>query len=339
MLAIDLSSRLGGDNAIFSLEMTAAEMAERWPLLATLPLNLVGFGKKAGIEPSLIFRLAKQLKAWAPYAVLTHHIGPMFYGGLAARLAGVPVIAHVEHDVWHYGERNDRRIARLMDVIVRPHVVAVSDTVADAMRTLMPRSQVSVIRNAVDTDRFAPADRAEARARLGLPRDGPIVGAAGRLEEVKGQDVLLRAMALVPDARLVLAGDGTRREALNALATELGLAERVTFLGYRSDMEAIYPAFDLVVLPSRAEGLPLSVLEAQACDIPMVATDVGSVREGLSPGASRLVPPLDPAAMAAAITDLLANAPATGPRPFVTEHFSWERMVAAYRRLLTPERT
>ncbi|GGF76074.1 glycosyl transferase [Azorhizobium oxalatiphilum] len=335
-MAIDLSSRLGGDNAIFSLEMSEAEMAERWPWLATQPLNLVGFSKKSGIEPTLILRLAKQLKAWAPYAVLTHHIGPMFYGCIAARLAGVPVIAHVEHDVWHYGERNDRRIARLMDTFVHPHVVAVSDTVAEAMRKLMPSSQVSVIRNAVDTERFSPSDRTAARARLGLPQDARIVGAAGRLEDVKGQDVLLEAMAQVPDALLVLAGDGSKRGALEAQAARLGLADRVIFLGYRSDMETVYPAFDLAVLPSRNEGLPLSVLEAQACDIPMVATDVGSVREGLAPGASRLVPSLDPAAMAAAITDLLAHPPGTRPRAFVTEHFSWERMVTAYRRLLTP---
>ncbi|MGU3495157.1 glycosyltransferase [Xanthobacteraceae bacterium A53D] len=345
VLAIDLSNRLGGENVIFSLEMTAEEMVRRWSVLAPLADRIVGLRKGAGISPGLFFELVRRLKALKPRAVLTHHVGPMLYGCIAARVAGVPVIAHVEHDVWHYRrDPNDRRIARLIDRFVSPHVVAVSDNVAEAMRELMPRSSVRVIRNAVDTDRFMPADRTAARAALGLPPDVPVVGAAGRLEEVKGQDVLLRAMVRVighlPSAHLVLAGDGSKRAELEALAAELGLAGRVTFLGYRSDMETVFPAFDICVLPSRAEGLPLSVLEAQACGIPMVASDVGSVREGLAPGTSRLVPPGDPEALGAAIADLFAalkaHPPANGPRAFVTENFSWERMVAAYEGLLTP---
>ncbi len=336
VLAIDLSLRLGGENVIFSLELTEAEMTRRWPLLGTLPLRITGFGKPAGLHPGLILKLARELKAAAPRAVLTHHVGPMLYGGLAARLAGVPVIAHVEHDVWHYASRSDRWIARLVGLLARPQVVAVSEAVAAAMRKLMPWSRISVIRNAVDTARFAPAGKAEARSRLGLPLDRAIVGAAGRLEEVKGQDVLLRALALLPGVLLVLAGDGSQAEAFQALAVDLDIAERVMFLGYRSDMEVVYPAFDVVALPSRAEGLPLSVLEAQACDIPVVASDVGSVREGLAPGASRLVPAGDAPALASALADLLAHPPAVGPRGFITEQFSWERMVAAYRRLLTP---
>ncbi|WP_341992179.1 glycosyltransferase [Azorhizobium sp. AG788] len=335
VLALELSSRLAGQNAILSLEWTPLEIVGNWPMLAGLPTLIVGMAKKPGVRPGLLLPLLRRIRALAPRAVMTHHIGPLLYGGLAARLAGVPIIVHVEHDVWHYANPNHRRLARLAGVLVHPHVVAVSETVARTMRELMPSAHVSVISNAVDTDRFIPGDRAAARRRLGLPLDRPIIGAAGRLEEVKGQDVLLRAVAAIPQALLVLAGDGTQAAVLKQMAAELGMAERVVFLGYRDDMDTIYPAFDVVALPSRNEGLPLSVLEAQACDIPVVASDVGSVHEAICPQGSRLVPPDDPAALGAALSAMLETPPAIKPRAFVLERFSWARTVAAYQRILT----
>lgn len=317
-----------------SLEWTDLEIAANWPMLAGLPTLVLGMAKKPGVRPGLLLPLWRRIRAIAPRAVVTHHIGPLLYGGLAARLAGVPIIVHVEHDVWHYARANHRRLARLAALLVRPQVVAVSQTVAVAMRDLMPGVHVSVIPNAVDTDRFAPGDRMAARQRLGLPLEAPIIGVAGRLEEVKGQDVLLRAVAALPQAVLVLAGDGTQAPELKQLAVSLGMAERVVFLGYRADMDTIYPAFDVVALPSRNEGLPLSILEAQACDIPVVASDVGSVHEAMCPNASRLVPAGDVAALQAALSDLLAHPPTVKPRAFVLEHFSWAKTVAAYQRIL-----
>lgn len=334
VLALELSTRLAGQNAILSLEWTQPEIVANWPMLAGLPTLILGMEKKPGVRPGLLLPLLRRIRELAPRAVMTHHIGPLLYGGLAARLASVPIIVHVEHDVWHYANPNHRRLARLAGLLVSPHVVAVSETVARTMRELMPRAHVSVISNAVDTERFVPGDRAAARLRLGLPLDRPIIGAAGRLEEVKGQDVLLRAVAAIPSALLVLAGDGSRSEPLQQLAVDLGMADRVVFLGYRADMDAIYPAFDVVALPSRNEGLPLSILEAQACDIPVVASDVGSVHEGICPQGSRLVPADDPAALGSALTAMLDAPPAIKPRAFVLERFSWARTVAAYQRIL-----
>ncbi len=334
VLALELSARLSGQNAILSLEWTDLQIAANWPMLAGLTTRVVGMAKKPGVRPGLLLTLLRRIRSFAPRAVMTHHIGPLVYGGLAARLAGVPIIVHVEHDVWHYARANHRRLARLAAVLVRPQVVAVSQTVATAMRELMPGVHVSVIANAVDTDRFTPGDRIAARRRLGLPTDVPIIGVAGRLEEVKGQDVLLHAVAALPQAVLVLAGDGTQAPELKQLAASLGMAERVIFLGYRSDMDTIYPAFDVVALPSRNEGLPLSILEAQACDIPVVASDVGSVHEAMCPDASRLVPAGDVAALRAALSEFLTNPPSVKPRAFVLEHFSWAKTVAAYQRIL-----
>lgn len=333
-LALDLSARLPGDNRVLSLEWSRAQIIGNWPALADSPVPFEGLEKPPGIRPGFVFTLAWRLRELKPRGVLAHHVGPLLYAGLAARLAGVPRFVYVEHDVWHYQNANHRRLAGLAARLVRPHIVAVSHNVAQTVREVMPGCPVDVIPNAVDTTRFVPGDKQAARARLGLPAQARIVGAAGRLEPVKGQDVLVQAMTQVPDALLVLIGKGSEQAALEAETARLGLSDRVRFLGHRSDMPALYPAFDLVCLPSRNEGLPLSVLEAQACGIPVVATDVGSVREGICPDTGCVVPPEDPQAMAAAIVRMLARPPGGDPRAFVLSHYSWARMVAGYEALL-----
>ncbi|TCT06572.1 glycosyltransferase [Aquabacter spiritensis] len=333
-LALELAARLPGENQVLSLEWSNARIVDNWPAMAARSHTFSGLEKPPGLRPDFILALARRLKALAPRAVMAHHIGPLFYGGLAARLAGISRFVYVEHDVWHYENSVDRRLARIASLIARPRIVAVSASVARTVERFMPRCPITVIPNAVDTDRFVPSDRQAARDRLGLSRTSRIIGAAGRLEPVKGQDVLVAAMAQIPDTALVLVGDGSAADALKAQVAALGLSERVHFLGHRNDLPEIYPAFDLVCLPSRNEGLPLSVLEAQACGIPVVATDVGSVREGICPGTGALVPPDDPDTLAAELRAKLA-APATGsPRAFVLQHFSWRRMIAAYETLL-----
>lgn len=335
-LALDLSARLPGDNRVLSLEWSRAQIIANWPALADSPVPFEGLEKSPGIRPGFVFTLARRLRELAPRGVLAHHAGPLLYGGLAARIARVPRFVYVEHDVWHYQDANERRLAGLVARLVRPHIVAVSHTVAETVRQVMPGCPVDVIPNAVDTNPFVPTDKAAARARLGLPDQARIIGAAGRLEVVKGQDVLIEAMARVPDALLVVVGNGSQHDALEAETARLGLSDRVRFLGHRNDMPALYPAFDLVCLPSRNEGLPLSVLEAQACGIPVVATDVGSVREGICPETGCVVPPGDPEALAAAMTRMLARPPGGDPRAFVLSHYSWARMVAGYGALLGP---
>lgn len=330
-LALDLAARLPGENPVLSLDWSTTEIRAHWP--ATAAHMVEGLQKPEGLQPAFVFSLARRLRELKPRAVVTHHIGPLLYGGLAARFAGVPVVAYVEHDVWHYGAPRRRQLARMLSRLVRPRVVAVSEGVARVVREVMPACRVLVIRNAVDTDRFQPADQDAARARLGLPPRVPLVGSAGRMEEVKGHDVLIAAMADLPGAHLALVGHGSREEALKAQAAALGLSDRVTFLGHRGDMPAVYPAFDVMCLPSRNEGLPLSVLEAQACGVPVVASRVGSVEEGICPDTGGLVPPGDAGALAGALHVTLAAPRPAGLRAFVLDHFSWDRMVAAYAEL------
>ncbi|MET8943900.1 glycosyltransferase [Streptomyces sp. NPDC004542] len=172
----------------------------------------------------------------------------------------------------------------------------------------------SVIPNGVDTRRFCPAPTATVRAGLeplrGLGPTVPLAVCVGRLCRQKGQDVLLTAWSAVarqvPDARLVLVGDGPDEDLLRALAPE-----SVLFVGAVADTVPWYQAADVVVLPSRWEGMALAPLEAMACGRPVVITDVDGARESLpaSVVARCLVPPENPAVLAAALAELLLDPP------------------------------
>jgi len=175
---------------------------------------------------------------------------------------------------------------------------------------------VRVIYNGVDTSVFRPAsaaDRTTARRALGLPEDAVVLMAVGSLKSIKGVDVLLRAaapvMAREPRARLVLVGDGPDRVMLEALANELGIAVRVSFLGIRADVDTVLRAADALVLASRTEALPTVVLEAMATELPVIATRVGGVPEIVeSDRSGLLVPAEDADALTRALERVVSDA-------------------------------
>jgi glycosyltransferase involved in cell wall biosynthesis len=309
---------------IFSLQGNKAKLLLNWGALHEFGDRLEAFNRKPGIRPGLAGAIALRLRALRPRAVFVHHIGPLLYGGLAAKLAGVPRLIYVEHDVWHYTNRRHRKLASWCLWLLRPKVVAVSNQVRTALIRMMPRLDVAVIPPGIATDRFIPGNKAEARSRLGLSSSCQIVGTAGRLVPVKAHHILLRAMAELPDnVHCAIAGDGPERDKLQGLANELGLSQRVHFLGHRDDLWRVYPAFDVFCLPSEAEGLPRTVLEAQACGVPVVATDVGGMAEALDPEASLLVPPNQPVVLANGIRSILSCAESlNSPRQFIQKKMS-----------------
>jgi len=168
--------------------------------------------------------------------------------------------------------------------------------------------QFVTIPSGIDLARFTPdpAARRATRAGLGLGDVDFTVGWVGRFVGVKGPDVFIEAAgriaAELPAARFVMAGDGPLRGGVEARATGLGIADRCRFLGRRDDVPAVLNACDVVVLSSRNEGLGLSVVEAMACGVPVVATDVGGVRDVLRGGrCGVLAPPGDIAGAVAAL--------------------------------------
>jgi glycosyltransferase involved in cell wall biosynthesis len=284
--------------------------------------------------------------------IVHSHTGVWFKSSLAARLARVPAIVHTEHgrpDPVPLGDRLiDNRASRRTDV-----VVAVSDALAAVLRreVVQHPSRVRVIANGVDTERLRPpTNRSALRQQLGIPADATIIGSIGRLEPIKHYRLAIQAFARLgkrPEGGqwLVLVGDGSERQSLEQMAIDLGVADRVKFLGWRQDADQIYPAFDLFTLTSRSEGTSLSLLEAMSSGVCPIVTDVGGNRAVLGPElASLLVPDNDEIALAAAWQRLL-DAPEVreqlgrSARLRVEEAFSLTRMVdqhaALYRELFT----
>ena len=256
--------------------------------------------------PALL-RLYRHIRRARPailHASLFHTNLP---GRVLGRLAGVPIVICSERTMameseWRY--RLNRWTIGLVD-----RVIAVSANVRDfyVSHAGLPADKLVVIYNGVDLP-DSPSSREEARAELGLPPNSPIVGTVSRLDPVKGVDILLHALVQLSGANLAIVGDGPERVTLEALASRLGVADRVYWLGHRRDVPRLLPAFDLFVQPSLHEGLPNAVLEALAAGLPVVATAVGGTPEVVVDGVTGLlIPPHEPGALAEAMAALLRD--------------------------------
>ncbi len=214
---------------------------------------------------------------------------------------------------------------------------AMEDKIADERPSDVP---VSLIYNGVDLVRYDHTDPCcTLREEYGLLAEVQIVGIVARLEREKGHPTLLEAwpqvLRRVPNARLLVVGEGSRRDELEAHAADLGIADTVVFTGRRDDVPAVTAALDVAVLPSYREAQGLTILEAMALSRPVVASAVGGILEVVEDGRTGLlVPPHDAEALAAAITRLLtdhayADLLAKGGHDLVHERFCVELMVAA----------
>ena len=291
--------------------------------------------------------LISQIARIAPDVVHTHS-GVWYKASLAARKAGVPVIIHTEHGLhlryrWHDRLIN-RLAARRTDV-----VVAVSDALAQRLATIIvsAKGQLRVVRNGVDVELFRPRpDTGAVRKERGLSADVPIVGSIGRLEHIKGYDVMIRAFAelraiddVQPPPVLVLAGEGSEQPKLEALAKTLDIVRNVRFLGWRDDVHDLHSAFTLFTLSSRSEGTSVSLLEAMSAGVCPVVTDVGGNAVVLGERLRhRLVPAENPGALAAAWRHALTvpnqrETDAAAARARVNECFRLDAMVREYERL------
>jgi glycosyltransferase involved in cell wall biosynthesis len=188
-------------------------------------------------------------------------------------------------------------------------------------------AKVTVLRNGVDLTRFSPIDPVVARERFGLAADARVVASVGHLIPRKGHDLVIAALRDVPEATLLIAGEGPDHASLAALATRTGVAGRVRFLGQLAHdaLPAVYSASDALVLASSNEGWANVLLEAMACGTPVVATDVGGSREVVAaPEAGILLDRRDSASIGAALKTLLAAPPARAATRRYAERFSWD---------------
>lgn len=298
-------------------------------------------------NPQVLLRLASLYRRRQVDAVITVGTGgdKMFWGRLAAIAAGVPVVASALHSTGlpDRVERSNRWLARWTDAFI---AVAPAHGQYIAQHEGCPAHKVRVIPNGVDVERFRDRlPRPLLRRELKIAPDAPLVGIVAALRPEKDHELFLRMAARVrhlrPDTQFIIIGDGPRRDELQRLATQLGVGAATHFLGTRSDVQYILPHLAAVVLTSKMEANPVSILEALAACRPVIAPRVGSIPDVIADRVNgRLYTGSHEDELVAAVLEVLANpvaAQAMGRsgRQTVVERFSVEAMVTGYENLVT----
>ncbi|MBM4078205.1 MAG: glycosyltransferase [Planctomycetes bacterium] len=320
---------VGGLERNLALLVTGLDRArydqEVWCMVSGGPmaelLETKGFGVRvlrlwAYYLPHHLVGLVTRLRAVAPHIVHTHGEFAGIFGRVAAILARVPVVLNHAQNRPPQDQRF-RHVWQNKTLTALSHgIIACSE---DTMRYYLdeeriPSEKLVVIHNCVDETVFRPAPKDRAlMAELGLTDDEWIIGTVARMTDVKGHRFLIEAAPTIlkqePRTRFLMVGDGPERPVLESLAKQLSVDRQFVFTGIRRDVPDLLALLDVFVLPTAVrEGLPLSIAEAMACRKPVVATDVGGVREVVKHAVTGLVvPPKDSNALAAAILDLLSH--------------------------------
>ena len=311
---LELCPRL--DRALFDVEILCLngydpEFIQR-VVDAGIPVHLIK--KRYRFDFGFFFRVARFIRS-KQVDVLHAHSGCYFYAALFTLLAGVKTFIYTAHGLPVLVRLQDR-IEDNLATLLADTIVPVSEEIKETLLQWTPfsRRKLQVIINGIDTERFRPQPELrhdpEMIAKYGLASDFFWVGSVGRLEPEKNYSMLLRSIACIGHRpgrkiRLALVGDGSQLQPLQELAATLGVEQQVVFLGKQLHVYEILPLFDVFVLSSLTEGTSISLLEAQACGVPAVVTDVGGngfiVRHGEN---GFLCPVNDAEAMASALCRL-----------------------------------
>jgi glycosyltransferase involved in cell wall biosynthesis len=310
--------------------------------------ELVGIGvpvaelrRRPGFHPALAIEIATLIRAHGVDAVHCHHYSPYVYGLLATLMRPAKLV-FTEH-----GRLSDDTPSRKRQIVnpllsrLPGQICAVSNDLKQHMVAEgFPARCIRVVHNGIEPGgRPTVTQRHEARAALGLGRDAFVIGTVGRLDPVKNLAVMLQLAAVlrekVKQSFAVIVGDGPERTALQAKAAELGVADSVIFAGYRSDVRSLMPAFDVYLNCSTYEGVSLTILEAMAASLPVVATPVGGNPEVVVDHETGYLVPARPRSMAEAVARLafdarLRRTMGDAARWRVIRHFSIARMVDEY---------
>jgi len=352
-LAIRLAARL--DKNCFNAAVCS--LSDNGPLRELLERKKVPYftlGKREGKDFKVALRLRRLLQQQRINLVHTHNQGPLLYTYLATLLSPGTRIVHTEHinmaKEFSYSRKHllyNNLLYRSLDGFVN---IARHLTDDYCSRFDLSKVRVRTIHNSVDLELVPGVPATGLRQELNIPATAPLIGNISALRPQKDHPTLIRAMAKVcrqvPEAVLVIAGEGESKAELVELVGKLGLEANVRFLGFRADVGQLLAQFDLFVLSSLYEGLPLCILEALAAGRPIVATDADGTNEVVQDGVTGLLVPLSsPEQFAAAILALLAD-PARAERlgqegrRYVAEQHNMATMISQYeqfyREVLSP---
>lgn len=260
-----------------------------------------------------------------PTIVHTHTPKAGLWGQLAAKAARVPIVVNTIHGFYFHDEMERKRrkfyifceriAARCSDLIFSQN----REDMATAVREkICPLEKMTYLGNGVDLERFKPRKSRgvsrNKREELGIPPDSVVIGMVGRLTYEKGyRELFLAAKEIVSKHQgafflVVGPSDNVEEREFRTLVEDLGISERVRFLGLRLDMPEMYGIMDIFVLPSHREGFPRSLIEASAMGLPVIATDIRGCREVVDDGKTGiLIPSRDHRALARAVLDLLRH--------------------------------
>ena len=302
-------------------------------------------------DPAAAIRLSRHLRRDPPDVlfILDHH-NAMLWGRVAALLNGVPRVVVASHATGLFGRRRNFRLTDRWLLEFTDRVVALSRAHASYLAETegVSPASITIIENGIPVDEYAAVDddtRTKLERELGLRPQDRVVIMVAALRPEKAHEVFLDAARLLvashSDLKFLIVGDGPRRGELESMRSRLGLDEHVRFLGVRDDVARLLHLARVLALPSHpaVETLPLSVLEAMAAGVPVVATRVGSLPEVIDSGRTGvLIEPGDPRALAAAIADMVddpvrSREMAEAARGVVQSRFSVEPMVDKYAAL------
>jgi glycosyltransferase involved in cell wall biosynthesis len=340
-LVIEMCRRL---RPHYEVSVCCLEDEGEWaPLLRAEGIEVTALHWKQGFRPGVGRQLARVAHAHGARVLHCHQYSPFVYGCLARAWNPSLRLVYTEH-----GRLSDAPPPRKRQMVnpwlahLAGPIVAVSHELREYMwQARFPKRGVSVVHNGIDAGTSpSTATRARARAMLGVSPQTPLFATVARLDPVKDFPTLLDAFAHVvrarPGARLLIAGDGPERARLEARAAQPDLAGHVEFLGYRADVRSWLPGADVYVNSSISEGVSVTILEAMAAGVPVIATAVGGTPEVInSRDVGVLVPARNPLALAEAMIALLEcagerRALAVAARLRVQTSFTIDRMVDAY---------
>jgi glycosyltransferase involved in cell wall biosynthesis len=300
--------------------------------------------RRPGFHPSLAWRIARLARRYRTRALHCHHYSPFVYGVLAGRLTRDLGVVFTEHG--RLSDDAPSRKRHLVNPILGRLPARLFAVSADLKRHMVaegfPERRVRVIHNGIEPGmRPSAADRERARKALGLSAHEFVCGTVGRLDPVKHLSMLLEAHADIQATgaamRVVIVGGGPELAALKQLACRCGAADSVRFLGYRSDVRHLLPAFDVYVNCSLHEGISLTILEAMAAALPVIATRVGGNPEVVVDGETgMLVSTRETCSLVSALAALMRDPEqcrqmGQAGRWRVAHHFDVGRMITEYR--------